>query len=129
MPRVKRGTVRREQRKKLAKLTKGYFLNKSKLYRYMQEAADRAGRYAYRDRRRRKRDFRRLWIVRIGAAARLNQLTYSQFIHGLKKLGVALDRKVLAEMAVHDQAGFAELASKIKSQVVIQQPAVKSSPA
>jgi large subunit ribosomal protein L20 len=117
MPRVKRGTVRREHRKKLAKLTKGYFLNKSKLYRYMQEAADRAGRFAYRDRRRRKRDFRRLWIVRIGAAARLNQLTYSQFIHGLKKLGVALDRKVLAEMAVRDQAGFAELAGKVKAAV------------
>jgi large subunit ribosomal protein L20 len=126
MPRVKRGTVRREHRKKLAKLTKGYFLNKSKLYRYMQEAADRAGRFAYRDRRRRKRDFRRLWIVRIGAAARLNQLTYSQFIHGLKKLGVALDRKVLAEMAVRDQAGFAELAGKVKRTVESQQSTVES---
>src|SRR2546426_8754259 len=85
MPRVKRGTVRRDQRKKLAKLTKGYFLNKSKLYKFMKEAADRAGRFAYRDRRRRKRDFRRLWITRISAAARLNQLTYSQLIHGLKR--------------------------------------------
>jgi large subunit ribosomal protein L20 len=117
MPRVKRGTVRRANRKKLAKLTKGYFLNKSKLYRAMKEAADRAGRFAYRDRRHRKRDFRRLWIVRIGAAARLNELTYSQFIHGLKKLGVELDRKVLADMAVHDQAGFAELAGKVKTAV------------
>lgn len=115
MPRVKRGSVRRAARKKLAKLTKGYFLNKSKLYRYMKEAADRAGRYAYRDRRRRKRDFRRLWIVRIGAAARLNQLTYSQFIHGLKKLGMALDRKMLAEMAARDAAAFAELAGKVKA--------------
>src|SRR5436853_5713503 len=78
MPRVKRGTVRRAKRKKLARLTKGYFLTKSKLYRSMKEAADRAGRFAYRDRKRRKRDFRRLWITRIGAAARLNQLTYSQ---------------------------------------------------
>ena len=102
MPRVKRGTVRRANRKKLAKLTKGYFLTKSKLYRAMKEAADRAGRFAYRGRRLRKRDFRRLWIVRIGAAARLHELTYSQFIHGLKKLGVALDRKVLADMAVRD---------------------------
>src|SRR3989442_10270343 len=114
MPRVKRGTVRRAQRKKLAKLTKGYFLNKSKLYRFMKEAADRAGRFAYRDRRRRKRDFRRLWIVRIGAAARLNELTYSQFIHGLKKLGVALDRKMLAEMAVRDAAAFQELAGQVR---------------
>ena len=81
----------------------------------MKEAADRAGRFAYRDRRRRKRDFRRLWIVRIGAAARVNDLTYSQFIYGLKKLGVALDRKVLADIAVHDSAGFTELASKVKA--------------
>ncbi len=115
MPRVKRGTVRRAKRQKLAKLTKGYFLNKSKLYRFMKEAADRAGRFAYRDRRRRKRDFRRLWIIRIGAAARMNQLTYSQFIHGLKKLGVALDRKVLADLAARDQASFAELAGKVKA--------------
>jgi large subunit ribosomal protein L20 len=115
MPRVKRGGVRHAGRKKLAKLTKGYFLTKSKLYRAMKEAADRAGRFAYRDRRRRKRDFRRLWIVRISAAARLNELTYSQFIHGLKKLGIALDRKVLADMAVRDAAGFAELAGKVKS--------------
>ena len=115
MPRVKRGTVRRAKRQKLAKLTKGYFLTKSKLYRAMKEAADRAGRFAYRDRRRKKRDFRRLWIVRIGAAARENQLTYSQFLHGLKKLGVLLDRKVLADMAVRDAGGFAELASKVKA--------------
>ena len=115
MPRVKRGTVRRAHRKKLAKLTKGYFLNKSKLYRFMQEAADRAGRFAYRDRRRRKRDFRRLWILRINAGARLNELTYSQFMHGLKKLGVELDRKMLAEMAARDAAAFAELAAKVKN--------------
>lgn len=115
MPRVKRGTVRRAKRKKLARLTKGYFLTKSKLYRSMKEAADRAGRFAYRDRKRRKRDFRRLWITRIGAAARLNQLTYSQFIFGLKKLGIILDRKMLSEMAARDAAGFAELAAKVKS--------------
>jgi len=115
MPRVKRGTVRRAERKKLAKLTKGYFLTKSKLYRAMKEAADRAGRFAYRDRRRRKRDFRRLWIIRIGAAARLNQLTYSQFMNGLKNLNIGLDRKMLAEMAVRDAAGFSELATKVKA--------------
>ena len=114
MPRVKRGTVRRAHRKKLAKLTKGYFLNKSKLYRFMKEAADRAGRFSYRDRRRRKRDFRRLWIVRISAGARLNELTYSQFMHGLKKLGVELDRKMLSEMAARDAVAFTELAAKVK---------------
>lgn len=126
MPRVKRGSVRRANRKKLAKLTKGYFLNKSKLYRSMKEAADKAGRYAYRDRRRRKRDFRRLWILRISAAARLHELTYSQFIYGLKKLGVELDRKMLAEMAVKDQAAFADLAGKVKHAVNSQPPAVDS---
>jgi large subunit ribosomal protein L20 len=109
--------VRRAKRKKLAELTKGYFLNKGKLYRYMKEAADRAGRFAYRDRRRRKRDFRRLWIIRIGAAARLNQLTYGQFINGLKNLNIGLDRKMLAEMAVRDAAGFAELAAKVREAV------------
>ena len=127
MPRVKRGTVRRAERKKLAKLTKGYFLNKSKLYRAMKEAADRAGRFAYRDRRRRKRDFRRLWIIRIGAAARLNQLTYSQFINGLKNLNIGLDRKMLAEMAVRDAAGFAELAAKVKEAVEGQKATVEKS--
>ena len=127
MPRVKRGTVRRAERKKLSKLTKGYFLNKSKLYRSMKEAADRAGRFAYRDRRRRKRDFRRLWIIRIGAAARLNQLTYSQFINGLKKLNIGLDRKMLAEMAVRDQAGFAELATKVRAVIETSKAAPDSS--
>jgi large subunit ribosomal protein L20 len=126
MPRVKRGTVRRAGRKKLAKRTKGYFLGKSKLYKFMKEAADRAGRFAYRDRRRRKRDFRRLWIIRIGAAARLNGLTYSQLMHGLKKLEIALDRKMLADLAVRDAAGFAELAGKVKSAVGSQQSTVKS---
>ncbi len=125
MPRVKRGTVRRAQRKKLAKLTKGYFLNKSKLYRFMKEAADRAGRFSYRDRRRRKRDFRRLWIMRISAAARLNQLTYSQLIYGLKKLGVALDRKLLADLAARDAAAFAELAGKVKTAVQNSRPTAR----
>ena len=92
----------------------------------MKEAADRAGRFAYRDRRRRKRDFRRLWIIRIGAAARLNQLTYSQFINGLRNLNIGLDRKMLAEMAVRDPAGFAELAAKVKEAVESQKSAVES---
>src|ERR1700682_4981693 len=117
MPRVKRGTVRRAKRKKLARLTKGYFLTKSKLYRSMREPADRAGKFAYRNRKRRKRDFRRLWITRIGAAARLNQLTYSQFMFGLKKLGILLDRKMLSEMAARDSGGFAELAGKVREAV------------
>ncbi|HEV2037287.1 MAG TPA: 50S ribosomal protein L20 [Candidatus Eremiobacteraceae bacterium] len=117
MPRVKRGTVRRAKRKKLARLTKGYFLTKSKLYRSMKEAADRAGQFAYRDRKRRKRDFRRLWITRIGAAARLNQLTYSQFMFGLKKLGILLDRKMLSEMAARDSGGFTELAGKVREAI------------
>lgn len=114
MPRVKRGSVRRAARKKLSKLTKGHFLNKSKLYRYMKESADRAGRFAYRDRRRRKRDFRRLWILRINAAARRNELTYSQFMNGLKKMGSELDRKSLAEIAARDAEAFAALAAEVK---------------
>jgi len=129
MPRVKRGTVRRAKRKKLAKLTKGYFLTKSKLYRSMKEAADRAGRFAYRDRRRRKRDFRRLWIVRISAAVRAHQITYSQFIHGLKTLGIELDRKVLSDMAARDAASFAELVAKVKTTVGEKQPSSESAQA
>ncbi|MGO9275024.1 MAG: 50S ribosomal protein L20 [Terriglobia bacterium] len=114
MPRVKRGTVRRAKRKKLARLTKGNFLTKGKLYRSMKEAADRAGRFAYRGRQRKKRDFRRLWIIRISAGARLNGLTYSQFIWGLKKLGIELDRKVMSDMAARDAVSFAELVAKVK---------------
>ncbi|MFZ0962279.1 MAG: 50S ribosomal protein L20 [Terriglobia bacterium] len=126
MPRVKRGTVRRDNRKKLAKLTKGYFLTKSKLYRSMKEAADKAGRYAFRDRRRKKRDFRRLWILRISAAARSHGITYSQLIHGLKTLGIELDRKMLAEMAVKDQLAFGDLAAKVKQAVDSQKSKVES---
>jgi large subunit ribosomal protein L20 len=123
MPRVKRGTVRRAKRKKLAGLTKGYFLTKSKLYRSMKEAADRAGRFAYRDRRRRKRDFRRLWIVRISAAVRMHQISYSQFIHGLKTLGIELDRKMLSDMAARDSNAFAELVAKVKAETLEKAPA------
>jgi len=115
--------VRRANRKKLSKLTKGFFLTKSKLYRSMKEAADKAGRYAFRDRRRKKRDFRRLWILRISAAARSHEITYSQFIHGLKILAVELDRKMLAEMAVKDQLAFAELAARVKATLKSPEPA------
>ncbi|HKM89615.1 MAG TPA: 50S ribosomal protein L20, partial [Candidatus Acidoferrales bacterium] len=106
MARVKRGTKRRARRKKLLRRTKGFFLTKSKLFQSAQEAANRADRYAFRDRRNRKRQFRRLWIQRIGAAARNNGMTYSTLMNGLKKAGVTIDRKMLAEMAVSDAAGF-----------------------
>jgi large subunit ribosomal protein L20 len=109
--------VRRANRKKLSKITKGFFLTKSKLYRSMKEAADKAGRYAFRDRRRKKRDFRRLWILRISAAARSNGVTYSQLIHGLHVLAIEIDRKMLAEMAVKDQHAFAELVGKVKATI------------
>jgi len=115
MARVKRGTKRRARRKKYLKRTKGFFLTKSKLFQSAQEAANRAERYALRDRRTRKRQYRRLWIQRIGAAARLNGLSYGQLIHGLKVAGVTLDRKVLADIAVKDAAGFAQLAEKAKA--------------
>ncbi|HET7295363.1 MAG TPA: 50S ribosomal protein L20 [Vicinamibacteria bacterium] len=109
MPRVKRGSSRRDKRKKLLSLTKGFFLGKSKLYKFAKEAADKAGNYAYAGRRNKKRDFRRLWIIRINAAARQHDLTYSQFMAGLRRAGVALDRKSLAEIAVKDPGAFAKL--------------------
>jgi large subunit ribosomal protein L20 len=115
MPRVKRGTKRIARRKKILKRAKGFFLTKSKLHRSAKEAVDRALRFATRDRRAKKRQFRRLWIQRLGAAARLNGLSYSQFMHGLKKAGIGVDRKVLADMAVRDAAGFAALATQAKS--------------
>ncbi len=115
MARVKRGTKRRERRKKILKRAKGYFQTKSKLYQSAQEAVERALRYGYRDRRNRKRQFRRLWIQRIGAAARTNGLSYSQLMHGLKVSGVEIDRKVLADLAVRDAAAFSELAAQAKS--------------
>ena len=114
MARVKRGTKRRARRKKYLRRTKGFFLTKSKLYESAQEAANRADRYAYRDRRARKRQFRRLWIQRIGAAARLNGLSYSQLMHGLKVSGVDIDRKILADLAVRDAAAFAQIAAQAK---------------
>jgi large subunit ribosomal protein L20 len=115
MPRVKRGTKRRARRKKYLRRTKGFFLTKSKLYQSAQEAVIRAEKYAYRDRRNKKRQYRRLWIQRIGAAARLNGLSYSDFMHGLKVAGVEVDRKVLADLAVRDAEAFGHLAAQVKS--------------
>jgi large subunit ribosomal protein L20 len=114
MPRVKRGTKRRARRKKILDRASGYFLTKSKLYRSAKESVERALKFAYAGRRQKKRQFRSLWIVRIGAAARENGMSYSQFINGLKKSGVGLDRKILAELAVKDPAAFKGLAEQAK---------------
>ena len=109
MPRVKRGNKRRLKRKKILRRAKGYYLAKSKLYRIAREQVQRSLAFAYRDRRQRKRQFRRLWIVRINAAAREHEMSYSALIHGLKLAGVALDRKALADIAVRDPAAFGQV--------------------
>lgn len=114
MPRVKRGTKRHDRRKKILKRASGYFLTKSKLYQAAQEAVERGLKFAYIGRRQKKRQFRSLWIVRISAAAKLNGISYSQFIHGLKVAGVELDRKILADIAVNDPAAFTALATTAK---------------
>ena len=114
MPRVKRGTVRRAKRKKLLGLAKGYYARKSKLYRSAKEAVDTALKYAFVGRRDKKREFRRLWIIRINAAARAQGLTYGELIRGLKAAGIGLDRKSLAELAVNDAPAFARIASEAK---------------
>ena len=115
MPRVKRGTVRRAKRKKLLGLAKGYYANKSKLYRAAKEAVDTAGKYAFVGLKNKKREYRRLWVVRINAAARENGLTYSQLMRGLKAAGVTLDRKMLADMAATQSAAFAKVAAQAKA--------------
>jgi len=115
MPRVKRGTVRRAKRKKLLTRAKGYFQTKSKLYRAAKEAVDTAGKYAFVGRKNKKRDFRRLWVVRINAAARENGITYSQLMRGLRMAGIVLDRKMLADMAVRETAAFARVAEQAKA--------------
>ena len=115
MPRVKRGTKRRAKRKKILDRASGYFLTKSKLYRAAKEAVERGLKFAYTGRKQKKRQFRSLWIVRISAAAKLNQISYSQFINGLKKAGNGLDRKILADIAANDPAGFAALAVQAKA--------------
>ena len=110
MPRVKRGSNRRQRRKKILKLAKGYRGTKSKLYRQAKLSVEKSLGYAYRARRSRKRDFRRLWIIRIGAGARTCDMSYSTLVHGLTKAGVGLNRKQLAEIAVNDDAAFRQLA-------------------
>lgn len=110
MPRVKRGVTARARHKKVLKQARGYYGARSRVYRVAKQAVIKAGQYAYRDRRQRKRQFRALWIVRINAAARECGLSYSRFMNGLKKAAVELDRKVLADIAVHDKEAFAELA-------------------
>ena len=114
MPRVKRGTVRRAKRKRLLGRAKGYYARKGKLYRSAKEAVDTALKYAFVGRKDKKRDFRRLWIVRINAAAREHELTYARLIRGLKAAGVALDRKALADLAVKQPAAFARIAKQAK---------------
>ena len=115
--RVKRGFKARKRRKKVLKLAKGFRGGRSKLFRTASDAVDKALMYAYRDRKARKRDFRKLWIIRINAAARINNLSYSKFMHGLKLADIRLDRKVLAELAVSDPSGFARIAQLASEQL------------
>src|SRR6059058_2907170 len=115
MPRVKRGDKRRQRRKKILERASGYYLTKSKLYRAAKEAVERGLKFAYSGRKQKKRQYRSLWIVRIGAAAKLNGMSYSQFVHGLKTAGVELDRKILADLAVNDAAAFKSLAEQAKT--------------
>ena len=115
MPRVKRGVTARAKHKKVLNLAKGYYGRRKNVYRVATQAVTKAGQYAYRDRRQRKRQFRTLWIARINAAARECGLSYSRFINGLKKADIAIDRKVLADIAVFDKTAFAALAEKAKA--------------
>ena len=110
--RIKRGFKARRRRKKVLKLAKGFVAGRSKLYRTAADAVDKALMYAYRDRKARKRDFRKLWIARINAGARMNDISYSKFIHGLKQAEIEIDRKILAELAVSDPGAFSQLAAK-----------------
>ncbi|MCJ8311964.1 MAG: 50S ribosomal protein L20 [Saccharospirillaceae bacterium] len=114
MPRVKRGVTARKRHKKILKQAKGYYGARSRVYRVAKQAVIKAGQYAYRDRRQRKRQFRALWIARINAATRLNDMSYSRFINGMKKANITIDRKVLADIAVFDKEVFAQLVTKAK---------------
>ncbi len=116
MARVKRSLTAHKKRRKILKAAKGFFLSRSRLLRTAMEAVDHAMAYAYRDRRVRKRDFRKLWITRISAAARMNDITYSRLIDGMHKAGVEIDRKMLSELAVHDPRGFSEIAAIAKGE-------------
>jgi len=115
MPRVKRGVQAHARHKKVLKKAKGYQGARSRVYRVAKQAVTKAGQYAYRDRRQRKRQFRSLWIARINAAARQCDMSYSRFMDGLNKAGIEIDRKVLADIAVHDSAAFSQLAEKAKA--------------
>ncbi|GAB3335779.1 MULTISPECIES: 50S ribosomal protein L20 [Chromohalobacter] len=115
MTRVKRGVVARRRHKKILKQAKGYYGARSRVFRVAKQAVIKAGQYAYRDRRQRKRQFRALWIARINAASRANGLSYSRFIAGLKKSGIEIDRKVLADLAVHEKSAFAAIVDKAKA--------------
>jgi len=117
MPRVKRGVTARARHKKVLSLAKGFRGRRKNVYRIAKQAVMKAGQYAYRDRRNKKRDFRRLWIARINAAVRELGMTYSQFINGMTKAGIALDRKVLADIAVHDKAAFASIVEQAKAKL------------
>ncbi|MGP1959033.1 MAG: 50S ribosomal protein L20 [Arsenophonus sp. NC-CH8-MAG3] len=118
MARVKRGVIARERHKKILKQAKGYDGSRSRVYRVAFQAVIKAGQYAYRDRRQRKRQFRQLWIARINAAARQNGLSYSHFINGLKKCSIKIDRKILSDIAIFDEVAFATLVEKAKSILV-----------
>ncbi|WP_026593617.1 50S ribosomal protein L20 [Bacillus sp. UNC437CL72CviS29] len=115
MPRVKGGTVTRKRRKKMIKLAKGYYGSKNTLFKVANQQVMKSLLYAFRDRRQKKRDFRKLWITRINAAARMNGLSYSRLMHGLKLAGIEVNRKMLADLAVHDEKAFTELATVAKS--------------
>ena len=119
MARVKRGVIARARHKKVLKQAKGYYGARSRVYRVAFQAVTKAGQYAYRDRRAKKRTFRQLWIARINAAARQNGLSYSRFINGLKKTSVEIDRKILADIAVYDQVAFAALVEKAKEGLAV----------
>ncbi len=115
MPHVKRGVVAHRRHKKILKQAKGYYGARSRIFRVAKQAVTKAGQYAYRDRRQRKRQFRSLWITRINAQSRANGLSYSRLINGLKKAEIALDRRVLADLAIHDKAGFAAIVDRAKA--------------
>lgn len=115
MARVKTGVIRRRRHKKVLKLARGFFSGRRKHFRKAKEQLERSLVYAYRDRRQKKRDFRRLWIVRINAACRLNDISYSRFMNGLKKANIELDRKILADLAMNDAKAFSELAKQVKA--------------
>jgi len=115
MPRVKTGVVRRRRHKKVLKLARGFYSGRRKHFRKAKEQLERSLVYAYRDRKQKKRDFRKLWIIRINAACRLNDMNYSTFMNGLKKAGIELDRKILADMAMHDAAAFSAVVAQAKA--------------